>query len=42
VDGAEGIVVAHPEERHQLVVAAQAQQPAVCRDSTQTGRRMQC
>ena len=29
VDGPEGIVVAHPEERHELVVAAQAQQPTV-------------
>jgi hypothetical protein len=42
VDGSEGVVVAHPEERDELVVAAQAQQGTVCRDPTEARRCVEC
>jgi hypothetical protein len=42
MDGSEGIVVAHPEERHELVVAAQPQQRTVRRDASETRRCVEC
>ena len=42
VDGPEGVVVAHPEERHELVVGTQPQQRTVGRDATETRRRVEC
>jgi hypothetical protein len=41
VDRAERLVVAHPEERDQLVVGAETQQRTVCY-ATEARRRMEC
>jgi hypothetical protein len=42
VDRPERIVKPHPEERYELVIGPQPQQPAVGRDATETRRRVEC
>jgi hypothetical protein len=42
VDRPERVVVAHPEERYQLIVGPQSQQRTVGRDATETRRRVEC